>query len=175
MTNIERIELSELLKENRAALLASIETVREEDFTSKPTENDWSIADVVEHLVLIDKSLVAGILHKAKNLKDTTPETVADGKIFYIVPDLKRGKVVAPAHLKPQSEYQSKTEAITAFNASRDMVEDFVATTKLPLERIAFKHFALGLLNGRSWMVFIVAHCQRHMTQIENIRKERGI
>lgn len=175
MTKTERNDLLTLVKENRIALLKSIEGIKAADFCSKPTENDWSIADVLEHLVLIDKSILGGILHKGKNVRDTTPETTPDSKIFYVVPDLKRGKVTAPEHLKPTSEYQSNTAAMAAFNTSRDTIEMFISTTNLPLERIAFKHFSLGLLNGRNWMAFIVAHCQRHIIQIENIRIERGI
>ena len=49
--------------------------------------------------------------------------------------------------------------------------EAFLKTTDLPLERIAFRHFALGLLNGKNWLVFIAAHCQRHINQIQSLKK----
>lgn len=171
MTTAERTEILEHLQQSKTDLLTAVEDISNEDFMKKPSDDIWSIAEVVEHLVLIDESLYKGILHKAENIPDTTPETTPNEKILHIVPNPKYGKVVAPKHLTPQAIYNSKEEALMAFSTSRDRIENFTKTTDLPLERIAFRHFALGLLNGKNWLVFIAAHCQRHINQIRNLKK----
>jgi hypothetical protein len=171
MKTTERGEILEHLQKSRADLLHLVSDVSDADFMKKPSKEVWSIAEVVEHLVLIDESLFNSILHKAENVPDTTPETVPNDKILYVVPNPKYGKVTAPKNLVPQSTYNSKDEALMAFNTNRDRIENFVKTTDLPLQRVAFRHFALGLLNGMNWLVFIAAHCQRHINQIRNLKK----
>ena len=171
MKTTERGEILEHLQKSRADLLHLVSDVSDADFMKKPSKEVWSIAEVVEHLVLIDESLFNSILHKAENVPDTTPETVPNDKILYVVPNPKYGKVTAPKNLVPQSTYNSKDEALMAFNTNRDRIENFVKTTDLPLQRVAFQHFALGLLNGMNWLVFIAAHCQRHINQIRNLKK----
>ena len=171
MKTTERGEILEHLQKSRADLLHLVSDVSDADFMKKPSKEVWSIAEVVEHLVLIDESLFNSILHKAENVPDTTPETMPNDKILYVVPNPKYGKVTAPKNLVPQSTYNSKDEALMAFNTNRDRIENFVKTTDLPLQRVAFRHFALGLLNGMNWLVFIAAHCQRHINQIRNLKK----
>lgn len=171
MKTTERGEILEHLQKSRADLLHLVSDINDADFMKKPSKEVWSIAEVVEHLVLIDESLFNSILHKAENVPDTTPETVPNDKILYVVPNPKYGKVTAPKNLVPQSTYNSKDEALMAFNTNRDRIENFVKTTDLPLQRVAFRHFALGLLNGMNWLVFIAAHCQRHINQIRNLKK----
>ena len=172
MKTTERGEILEHLQKSRADLLHLVSDINDADFMKKPSKEAWSIAEVVEHLVLIDESLYNSILHKAENIPDTTPETVPNDKILYVVPNPKYGKVAAPENLVPQSTYNSKDEALMAFNTNRDRIENFVKTTDLPLQRIAFRHFALGLLNGMNWLVFIAAHCQRHINQIRDLKKK---
>ena len=171
MTIEERIEILQHLQQSRTDLLDIIADISEEDFMKKSSDDVWSIAEVLEHLVLIDESLYNSILYKSQNIPETTPETTPNGKILHVVPNPKYGKVTAPKHITPQTIYTSKSEANTAFNKSRDTIEEFTKTTDLPLERIAFCHFSLGLLNGKNWLVFIAAHCQRHIYQIQNLKK----
>lgn len=171
MTLEERTEILQHLQQSRTDLLNSISDIDNEYFMKKPADDIWSIAEVIEHLVLIDESLYKSILLKAEKIPDTTPETTPNSKILYVVPNPKYGKVVAPKHITPQTIYNSKEEALMAFNTSRDRIENFAKTTDLPLERIAFRHFSLGLLNGKNWLVFIAAHCQRHINQIRNLKK----
>lgn len=171
MTTKERTEILEHLQKSRTDLLNIVEDIDNDDFMKKPSADIWSISEVIEHLVLIDESLYKSILYKAENIPDTTPETTPNGKILHIVPNPKYGKVVAPKHLVPQTIYTSKAEAIAVFNSTRDTINTFAKTTNLPLERIAFRHFSLGLLNGKNWLVFIAAHCQRHINQIQNLKK----
>ena len=172
MKTAERAEILSHLQKSRADLLQSVSDINGTDFIQKASNEIWSIAEIVEHLVLIDESLFNSILYKAEQIPDTTPETVPNEKILYVVPNPKYGKVAAPENLVPQSTYNSKEEALMAFNTNRDRIENFVKTTDLPLERIAFKHFALGLLNGKNWLVFMAAHCQRHINQIRDLKKE---
>ena len=79
----------------------------------------------------------------------------------------KAFKVKAPTFLEPKGIFKTKDEAFVAFRNNRAIIEEFVATTDLPLEKIAFKHFVFGLLNGKNWIAFMASHCNRHIEQIK--------
>lgn len=166
MDTIKRNYLLNLLKESEAELLSFIQKLDEAAFLSKPTEDAWSVAELVEHIMITDTSLLQGIKKKGENIPDTTPETMSNEEILKFVPNRNK-KVTAPSFLVPKGRFTSKTQAIAAFRKNRAIVEHFVKTTDWPLERIAFKHFIFGLINGEGWIVFMVAHCQRHLEQMK--------
>ncbi len=170
MNTIERTYLSDLLKESEAKLIATLEGVNDEEFTTKPSETRWSLAELVEHIMLTDKSLLKGI-HKqaAKHMEENPPITEADEEVAKKAMN-RTVKVKAPSFLEPQGIFQTKSEALAAFRSNRAIIEEFVATTDLPLEKIAFKHFIFGLLNGKNWIAFMASHCNRHIEQIIEIK-----
>lgn len=168
MDTTKRTYLIDTLKESETNLLAVIEKVDEAGFLSKPNENTWSMAELVEHLIITDTGLLQSIKKKGEHIRETTPETVSDEIILKVIPKRDR-KVTAPDFLVPKGRFKSKAEAIQAFRHTRATIENFVATTDLPLEKIAFKHFLLGLVNGEGWIVFMAGHCQRHTKQMEEM------
>lgn len=172
MTTEERIKILDFLQRNKMDLLNYVSDIDDKNFMTKPSDDIWSIAELVEHLVLTDESIYNQILHNAQNILDTVPETTPDSKILHVVPNTRYGKVVSAKHITPQAIYKSKEEALMAFNATRSKIENFVETTDLPLKRIAFRHFAFGLLHGKNWLIFMVAHCQRHINQIYILKSE---
>lgn len=166
MNTTERTYLSNLLKESEAKLIAALEGTNDEEFVAKPFEDRWSLAELVEHIMITDKSLLRGI-HKqaAKELEDTVPVTSPDEKVAKAAMN-RTVKVKAPPFLEPKGIFKTKSEAFAAFRKNRAIIEEFVATTDLPLEKIAFKHFIFGLLNGKNWIAFMAAHCNRHIEQM---------
>lgn len=169
MDTTERTYLSNLLKESEAKLIAALEEVNDEKFVAKPSETQWSLAELVEHIMLTDKSLLSGIqVQAAKELKPTIPKTTPDEVVAKGALN-RTQKWKAPSFLEPKGIFQTKEEALTAFRNNRAIIEGFVETTDLPLEQIAFKHFAFGLLNGKNWIAFMAAHCNRHVEQIKEM------
>ncbi|MGB0929312.1 MAG: DinB family protein [Chitinophagales bacterium] len=163
----ERTYLSNLLKESETKLIAALENTNDEDFVAKPFEDRWSLAMLVEHIMITDKSLLRGIYKQAaKELGDDIPKTSPDEKVAKAAMN-RTIKVKAPSFLEPKGIFKTKKEAFAAFRKNRAVIEEFVATTDLPLEKIAFKHFVFGLLNGKNWIAFMAAHCNRHIEQIK--------
>lgn len=169
MDTIKRTYILNVLKESENDLLSVTEQVNEAGFMFKADEQTWSMAEIVEHLVLLDSGLLQSIKKKGENIKDTTPETLSNEKILKLTPR-RETKIPAPEHFVPKGRFKSKTQAIEAFRQSRSVIENFVETTDLPLERIAFKHFLLGLINGEGWIVFMAGHCNRHIAQMKETK-----
>jgi hypothetical protein len=168
MTIAERADLIQVLKNSETRLTERIAAVDEELFQFKPDAQTWSMAELVEHLAITDQGLLAGIIKKGERLYEEMPETFPNEKIIKATSN-RKVKVKAPAHLVPQGRFKTKEMAVKGFRANREKVENFVNTTDLPLEKIAFPHFALGLIDGKGWITFMSGHCQRHTDQMEEI------
>lgn len=168
MEEIERATLIRILQHSERYLEGKIDGASEELFQFKPDAHTWSMAELVEHLMITDQSLLAGIIKKGERLYAEMPETFPNGKIIKATSNRKY-KVKAPEYLVPQGRFKNKEMALQSFRANRAKIEEFVSTTDLPLDKIAFPHFALGLIDGKGWITFMAGHCQRHSDQMEEI------
>jgi hypothetical protein len=169
MPNNQIESIIQLLKESETALLESIDTISGEQFILKPSPTEWSIAEVIEHLSITDFGIIQNIKRKSQELTDTVLETANDNFIAKVVVPRKT-KVKAPDFLVPTGKFKTKEEAIAAFQKTRKVVTQFLETTDVPLEKVVWKHFVIGLINGYGWINFISRHCQRHTLQIEEIK-----
>ena len=169
MPNSQIQSIIKLLKESEIALLNSFENLTDEQFTTKPSPSEWSIAEVIEHLTMTDFGIIQNIKRKAQELTPTVLETADDIFIAQMVVP-RKARVKAPDFLIPSGKFKTKQEAITEFQKTRNIVIQFSETTDLPLEKVVWKHFAIGLINGYGWINFIARHCQRHTLQIEEIK-----
>ncbi|MFT4758428.1 MAG: hypothetical protein ACI9LN_000387 [Saprospiraceae bacterium] len=168
MNKAERADLIQVLQDSEANLLSTLKQTNEDLFQFKPDSDTWSMAELVEHLAITDQTLLAALLKKGERLYEETPETFPNPKIIRVVSN-RNHKVKAPEHLVPQGRFKNKTMGIQGFRDNREKVENFVTTTELPLDKIAFPHFALGLIDGKGWITFMAGHCQRHTEQMEEI------
>lgn len=171
MTNTDISYLLETLQQNEAHLMTTLEKVTDEEFVQKSASDKWSLAEIVEHIMLVDNSVMGGILAKGKNPPETIPETFPKEKLLR-VSTARTTKVPAPKYAIPKGIFTTKTQALSAFREHRAKIETFVQTTNLPMERIAFKHFAFGLINGIGWITFMAAHSERHILQIKELLAE---
>ncbi len=167
----EKNYLLNILKESQATLFTAIEDVDEASFLQKPAEDQWSMAEIVEHLVTTDTGLLHRIQKGNIKMEDFAAQTVSNERIVKAVTS-RDIKATAPSFLIPQGRFKSKAEAMEAFAAIRAKVSNFVETTDLPLEKIAFKHFLLGSLDGKGWVAFMAGHCHRHTLQIQELKAE---
>lgn len=168
MQHEEKAKLITLLKNSEAELFAVLETISAANFLAKPAKNQWNASEIIEHLIITDTGLLQSIIKQGEKHRDETPETMVHEKIIHLV-SKREMKVNAPDYLVPKGIFTTKADAVQAFKASRAAVENFVNTTDLPLEKIAFKHFALGLLNGYNWIAFMAGHCKRHTAQMKEM------
>lgn len=165
----ERNYLLQVLQESEELLLATIDEVSEEQFLQKESPSGWSLAEIIEHIIKIDQSVLHGIKHKAQDPPETIPKTFLKEKIIKAV-SIRSTKVPSPEYGIPEGIFESKEDAINEFKIHRAGIESFVKNTDFPMKRIAFKHFALGLLNGEGWITFMAGHCHRHILQMEEIK-----
>lgn len=156
------------LDTSHAALLDAIESVPRELHSHRPAEDRWSVAEIVEHLAIVEDR-VGGLL--ARQLSATPldlPEAVGIPLTIEAVADRSTRRVASEAS-QPGSELDSE-EALDALDRLRaETCKTVRAAEGLPLDRLVTPHPALGPLDFYGWVVFIAGHETRHAEQIREI------
>lgn len=169
MTATRKKELFSELADSELAVKKVVEVATEALFQQKSDDTNWSMAELVEHIMLVEKG-VLGTIQKigAKSPSEAVVTPLDDATIIRLTGN--RGtKVDAPKHFIPKGIFTTKEMALQAFRAHRATIEDFISTTTLPLGNIGFPHFLMGILNAENWFVFMAGHCKRHAEQMAEI------
>jgi hypothetical protein len=74
----------------------------------------------------------------------------------------------------PQGRWPDFEELIRQFEATRERSMRFSAVTQADLRNHFFPHPFLGLLDCYQWLLFLSAHCERHVRQMEEVKAHPG-
>ncbi|SDY76499.1 DinB family protein [Thermoactinomyces sp. DSM 45892] len=155
------------LQQIRTALLEELQPLSNEQYNMKPDSSRWSIAQVLDHLILTERYIVSMISKVAKeNELSHTPD-----KPIHFVADRSR-KVEAPDRLSPKADYYAKEELVQKLEQTRKRTQSFIAEHKEEeLIKRSMPHPALGDLNLKQYIEFIGYHEERHLTQIRELKE----
>lgn len=139
----------------------------------KPAPDRWSIAEILEHLVIVE-----GRVHdRIRSLSEgaLSEEGRNDERIdaFVIEKVARRAeKVQAPPPIQPTGQITFE-EALARFTEARN------ETSKLPdaeptLRGRTAPHPVLGFLDGYQWLLAVAAHTNRHLDQIKEVKADPG-
>lgn len=158
-------------EEARVALLAEVEGISDEELNKKPTEDEWSIKQIMEHLYLMEKNVVELIEVELANEEIINVE---DKPIHLTVN--RKVKVEAPDELKPSENYATLKELTEKLDGSRQKLITLVDhTDENVLEQKAIPHPAFKMMNLKQWIAFIGWHEKRHTLQIKEVKKKIGL
>ncbi len=144
----------------------------------KPAPDRWSISENLSHLNKVERGLpklYTMLLQKIAEagLQPETEGSMLDSLDRSILDDATQ-KFQAPERVQPLPGL-SKAEVLAALQASRQAVLDAVAPAgEYDLSGVIWPHPALGDINFYQWLLFIGKHEQRHLGQIEEIKKAEG-
>lgn len=155
------------LYDTRINLVKEITSLDYSLFNGRLGTNQWSIAQVCHHLVLVEQATIKAITFGLKKV-DTTQ--IERQNVQLILDRTK--KFEAPEIVKPDVgpfEVQSIMELL---NDSRKRLLTFLSTieNKSILKEKSFKHTALGELPLDQWIEQVYLHEQRHIEQIKEIK-----
>jgi hypothetical protein len=164
-------ELVELLGSARAELLAALEGVTPAESARSPLPGAWSVAQVVEHLRLVESRIVGGLQRTADavDLESLGPETDTSsvlGALDRYRFEERRSRRNAPAPVVPSANPDFGT-ALGELKDSRTALLDLIDRLNgRALSGICFPHPALGSLSCYEWLLFVGQHERRHTAQI---------
>ncbi len=171
LTKSDRKEINNYLKKSRTALIEKIESLSDEQWRYKPTPETWSPAEIAEHIFKAESV----ILRRVETIieKEYKPELMPNSKqkaeefVELIVG--RKEKFKAPEPVAPTGSFESPKIFIEAFKKRREETNGYVKSVDKPLKAYYENFGPVGEVNGYHWLLFISAHTERHIKQLEEV------
>lgn len=149
----------------------AVAAVPEADRSRRPGPGRWSVAEILEHLSVVESAIVRmlGQQVRAARVSGLGQERVTEP----VVPTVTVARLLdRDAKLAASERSQPKggigwADAREAFRRARtEVVELLRAADGLALSELVIPHPLLGPLNVYQWAVFLGAHARRHAAQV---------
>jgi uncharacterized damage-inducible protein DinB len=160
--------LLEKLAQAQTEFLRVADSVRPEDWKTRPSEGRWSAAELVQHVVVIEKS----VIQKADRVSQKTPMRVPLLKRFHLPVAFGEARLIRMKSPIPinNAALGSKEDMLAELREARERSLAFLDETKhRELGVYLWRHPALGMLNTYKWIEFLAAHENRHTKQMREI------
>lgn len=170
----DRAELLALLDRAEAETLEMALSTPVDRWNTQPAEGRWSVGDVVQHLVLAERGLLAKVRKMAQGTAHAdwrnldVPSVAA---LTELISDRSK-KAQAPEGFHPKETW-SREQAIQAFLTTRQQTRTYVLETDDPLETVVAPSPFGSDLTATRFLAVIGAHNLRHNGQIREVLATR--
>jgi hypothetical protein len=175
VTQAEKEHALQYLESTRQDVLNATKGLSEAQWNFKPAPDRWSVAQVMEHIAASEDFIRNGLL-KEKVMVSPAGDPGRDVKkidaaVEAMVPD-RSHKAQAPGPLVPNNRFGSPEASLKHFLESRETTEQFLrSTTGL---RNHVMDGPVGKMDGYEFILFIAAHSERHVKQINEVKADRN-
>jgi len=161
----------------RERFMAAVSNLTEAQVNFRPDENQWTIAEIVEHVSIVNDGVLR-ITHKLLKEAESAPRPPK--------PDLNLGHTSLDEKGQQREPLQAPERAHPKGGVS---IEDSLAKMRVALAGFAdiqprleavdlseqvFRHPFLGPINAYQWVVLLGEHEDRHRGQIEKVKASPG-
>ncbi|MFS8084762.1 MAG: DinB family protein [Acidobacteriota bacterium] len=170
-------EVINYLETERTALSEAVERVPAELRDQQPGADRWSVAQVLQHLLIIEKRIGAGMNKWVTEAR--SGGLSAEAETSSVMNSVPRALIAdrsqrrnAPDEVRPAGDIDAKS-AWAALEQSRETLRvAFLAGDGLALGKVIQPHPVMGPLNLYQWMLFVGSHEQRHTAQVLEIAEQ---
>jgi uncharacterized damage-inducible protein DinB len=156
------------MTKSQKGLLSAADAVPAEEWKTKPSEERWSAAELVAHLMMVERAVIG----KADRVAQKSPKRVSLLKRIHLPMALVESRWIrrkAPVAVEP-AMLRDKEVMLAELRTVRERSLAFLEETKgRNLSEYCWAHPALGTLNTNEWMQFIASHEIRHTKQMREI------
>lgn len=166
-------EIFDSIDKTRGRLIERLDGLSAEQENFRPASGGWSIAEIVEHLSILESRLLGLMTVMVNKAEKAGLQRNADSATFNpvsldeIVARSLKEKYVAPETAQPQGGV-SISDSLARLRQSRDSLTQlrprFEATD---LSSARYPHPAFGPLDLYQWLLMIGIHEDRHLRQLE--------
>ena len=177
-TEVEQARL--YLQQTRNGVVGATKGLSEAQWKFKPAPDRWSIAEIVEHMVLAQKLFLGPVreqLAKAPLATADRDYKQVDAVVVNQIPD-RLTKFKAPEMLQPAGRWTSSQALDRSVKNYARLTEYLESTPDLrqhtleaPPLRAASKG-AYDSMDGYQWVLAAAAHVERHTKQILEVKAE---
>lgn len=170
-------EVLDYLDARRKELRAAIDSVPTTARNKPPAADQWSVAQVLDHLAMIDRRVAIGISKWIMEARDAGlgPETGTTSVLDTIPADRitdRTRKVEAPEEVRPRTDVDAETAWTALEQARAKLRAAFLSGDGLALQQVVQSHPVLGPINIYQWTLFVASHEARHTLQIREIAEQ---
>ena len=160
------------LHATRKQVLDAVDGLTEAQWKFKQADDRWSVAQVLEHIVVTERALLGMVQKTASGPASPVPEAskVKDEDIMKMISSREK-KVQAPEQLRPTGSLGTGASEIEQFKQTRDTTINYVRTTNDDLRAHSGKS-PLGQVDCVQWLLYIGAHSERHLAQILEVKAD---
>jgi hypothetical protein len=172
----ERKSAGKLLKQTRKDVEKAVKGLSEAQLKFKPAPDVWSVEECLKHIAVTEQALWG--MADANLKQAATPEKRsevkwADDEVIQKIED-RSTKVKTSDPMKPENTpFKSASEALESFKQNRDKLIDYMKTTDADLRGHVIA-MPFGSLDAYQFILFISAHSNRHMQQINEVKANAG-
>ena len=169
-------EILDCLDAELAGLRAAVDIVPPERRSKRPAPDRWSVAEVLEHLAMVERVVMKSCSRQLAAARDAgLPQETETTSIRQALPPERvanrERRVTAPDMLHPKG--LDAAAAWAELENTRRQFRDFVTSCDgLALGQVSFAHPSLGTLNLYQWLLFAAGHHARHADQIREIARQ---
>lgn len=169
----ERTQAADYLAQSRDQLLEAVDGLTDAQWRFKPSSTKWSVAEIVEHLALIETrvhGIIAGMPESPA--PDAEHDCAAIERMIVTEIPVRSRQVQAPPIVYPQ-QLCTPDEALEQFLARRAQTPLLLETAPA-LRGHVRAHPIFGPWDGYQWILAAAAHTARHTAQILEVKSCAG-
>ena len=171
ITTDQIVKAQRYLAQTSDALVETTEGLFAPQWEYKPAIDRWSIAEIVEHVAVIEQRvhIIIGKMNEAPESARDANRTHMDDFIIARVPE-RSTRVQAPPHVLPTGRW-SGAQALEYFLKSRKETGFLLLSAPLLRGRVV-PHPIFGPWDGYQWVLAAAAHSARHTQQILEVQSD---
>jgi uncharacterized damage-inducible protein DinB len=165
-------------EQSQARFTAVVSNLTEAQANFRPDENQWTIAEIVEHVSIIDNNFLR-LMHKLLKETESAPKPPkADLNLGHTSLDENGnqhpGPFPAPERVRPQGGVEIE-DSLAKMRVSLDGFAEIQSRLEaVDLSEQTFLHPFIGPINAYQWMILLGEHKDRHRGQIERLKAAAG-
>lgn len=153
------------------SLIDLIDAAEQEELVFRPAPDSWTLLECVEHICLVNAA-VANLLSgpPAEGGENKPSERYSEGKLNHILVTKREEKRVSPETMKPKGIFQTAEQAKEMIYKDTERILRVLDREDISKHTQTIPHPRLGEMTKTDWLHFLIAHTQRHLFQIEEIK-----
>lgn len=151
------------------AVTKALQNTDEGQLNEIPFEDSWTVGQVADHIVICSGSILDS---KTKDAERPYDEKAGDLRSIFA--DMEQ-KSEAAAAVYPKAPPHNKIELISKVKANKEQLVTMAEERDLSQLSLDMEFPYMGYLTRYEWLTFISAHTERHLNQINNIKKSLAV
>jgi hypothetical protein len=160
------------LKQNRERVLAAVNGLSHSQLVFRAAEDQWSVADCLEHISLVETRIYMGIQHALAQPPEPGKRAEVAGKVAKLERAVldRNYKVPGPPAVMPRRVWTEFSEVLDQFEGVRKRTLHFAEETASPLHDHFFPHPIFKDMDCHQWLIMMCLHADRHIAQMDEVK-----